>query len=84
MDPVTTFAGTNSHYKDYWHEIAMPRYTDQSPPTSDKAPKIALVAVAVVALLVVIGVFFRINNSEQSRSVNPASTQTFGDNNTRQ
>jgi hypothetical protein len=62
----------------------MPSYTDQSPPTSDKAPKIALVAAAVVALFVVIGVFFRVNNSEQSRSVNPASTQTLGDDNPRQ
>jgi hypothetical protein len=62
----------------------MPSHTDQSLPTRDKAPKIALIAAAVVALLVVIGVFFRVNNSEQSRSVNPAITQTLGDDNTRQ
>jgi flagellar basal body-associated protein FliL len=60
----------------------MPSYTVQSPP--DKAPKIALIVAAVVALLVVIVVFFRLNNSEQSRSVNPANTQTLGDDNTRQ
>jgi flagellar basal body-associated protein FliL len=62
----------------------MPNYTDHSPPTSDKAPKIALTVAAVVALLVVTGVFFRLNNSEQSRPVNPANTHTLGDDNTRQ
>ena len=61
----------------------MPSSTGQNSSTSDKAPKIALIAAAVVALLVVIGVLFRVNNSEQSRSLNPASTQTLGDGNTR-
>jgi hypothetical protein len=58
--------------------------TDQIPPAHDKAPSIALTAAAVLALLVVIGVFFNFNNSEQSHSVNPPSTQSLGDDNTRQ
>jgi hypothetical protein len=57
---------------------------DQIALARDKAPSIALTVVAVVALLVVIRVLFYINNSEQSRSVNPPSTQSLGDDNTRQ
>ena len=49
----------------------MANYTDQNPPTSDSNLKIALVAAAVVALLVVM---VSNVNSEQSRSVNRPST----------